>query len=253
MPTALVLSAGGMFGAYQAGAWKALADRFQPDLVVGASAGALNAWAIAGGCPPDDLIAAWLSPVNSGLSRLRFPFPPWRGCFHPAPLTSRVNDYCARFQPRVPCAITMVEVPSLRRTLVRGEDITPAHLLASCAVPFGYPPVRIDGKLYVDGGLLDTVPIWAAVTLGASRVVVVNALPFMPSRILRYAVRAFRAWAPPPARFPALDCIEIRPPGALGSVRDAIVWNEENIRRWIRQGEEDAALVGGAGGAACAS
>ena len=40
--TALVLSAGGMYGAYQAGAWRVLAERFQPDLIVGASIGAVN-------------------------------------------------------------------------------------------------------------------------------------------------------------------------------------------------------------------
>src|ERR1035441_6127410 len=32
MPGALVLSAGGMFGAYQAGAWNVLSQRFQPDI-----------------------------------------------------------------------------------------------------------------------------------------------------------------------------------------------------------------------------
>jgi len=57
--TALVLSAGGMYGAYQAGAWKELADVFRPDLVVGASIGALTGWAIAGGCEPEELIARW--------------------------------------------------------------------------------------------------------------------------------------------------------------------------------------------------
>ena len=56
MPCALVLSAGGMFGAYQAGAWNVLSQRFQPDMVVGTSVGALNGWAIAGGCPPDELL-----------------------------------------------------------------------------------------------------------------------------------------------------------------------------------------------------
>ncbi|MGH9659904.1 MAG: patatin-like phospholipase family protein, partial [Bryobacteraceae bacterium] len=65
--TALVLSGGGLFGAYQAGAWKALAARFPPDLVVGASAGALNAWCIAGGCTPDELIAQWLDPAAGSL------------------------------------------------------------------------------------------------------------------------------------------------------------------------------------------
>jgi hypothetical protein len=37
MPCALVLSAGGMFGAYQAGDWNVLSQRSQPDLVVGTS------------------------------------------------------------------------------------------------------------------------------------------------------------------------------------------------------------------------
>ena len=46
--TALVLSAGGMFRGYQAGAWKVLRSRLRPDIVIGASAGALNGWAIAG-------------------------------------------------------------------------------------------------------------------------------------------------------------------------------------------------------------
>ena len=58
--TALVLSAGGMYGAYQAGAWRALADVFRPDLVVGASIGALTGWAIAGGCDPDELVDRWM-------------------------------------------------------------------------------------------------------------------------------------------------------------------------------------------------
>jgi NTE family protein len=241
MSNALVLSAGGMFGAYQAGAWKALADLFQPDLVVGASAGAINAWAIAGGRSPADLIASWLDPANCGLAPLRFPVPILRSCFDPGPLTCRLLDYYKRSRPCIPCAITMVEVPRLRRTLARSEEITPAHLLASCAIPFGYPPVRIQGKLYVDGGLLDVVPLWAAVELGATRALVLNALPLMPSRTLRFAVRAFRAFSPPPAPIPAtLDRIEIRPSRPLGTVREALNWNEANARRWIRQGEEDA-------------
>lgn len=53
--TALVLSAGAMFGAYHAGVWKGLAGRFQPDLIVGASVGALNGWVMASGCAPQEL------------------------------------------------------------------------------------------------------------------------------------------------------------------------------------------------------
>ena len=80
MPCALVLSAGGMFGAYQAGAWKVLTGSFQPDFIVGASAGALNAWAIAGGCSPAELCDSWTDPASADLMHLRMPPLPWRLC-----------------------------------------------------------------------------------------------------------------------------------------------------------------------------
>ena len=241
MPRALVLSAGGMFGAYQAGAWSVLAESFQPDLIVGASAGVLNGWAIAGGCPPAELRDSWTDPATADLMHFRIPLFPWRGIFDSAPLYERVDDFFVRFQPRLPFAATMVEVPRLRPIYVTGDRITPAHLRASCAIPCGFPPVRIDGKLYVDGGLLAVVPLWAAVEMGATSAVVINALPLMPSRFLRATVGTFRALAAPKTRFPNLEVIEIRPSGPLGSVRDALYWKEENVRRWIAQGERDAA------------
>src|ERR1035441_9053153 len=149
MPTALVLSAGGMFGAYQAGAWNVLSRHFQPDLVVGTSVGALNGWAIAGGCSAADLLAMWREPATAGLTRMRFPLIPWNGCITPAALDRQVRDWYTRFKPVMPYSATVVEVPSLRLVRVPLERITPEHLMASCAIPFGYPPVKINGKLYV--------------------------------------------------------------------------------------------------------
>ena len=63
----------------------------------------------------------------------------------------------------------------------------------------GYPPVRIDGKLYVDGGVMDILPIWAAAEMGATRVIAVNVLPLMPSWPLRAAARVVRWLGPKPA------------------------------------------------------
>lgn len=246
MPTALVLSAGGMFGAYQAGVWNVLSQRFQPDMVVGTSAGALNGWAIAGGCSPGDLLATWRDRATAATMRLRLPILPWKGFIDPAGLARYVQDWYARFQPRIPFSLTVVEIPRLRQVRIPHERITPAYLMASCAVPFGYPPVRIDGKLYVDGGLLDILPIWAAAEMGATRVIAVNALPLMPSRTLRAGARVVR-WLSPkhkPTATPApLDVVVIRPGTQLGSIREALTWNPERVRQWIQQGEDDAAKV----------
>jgi predicted acylesterase/phospholipase RssA len=250
MPCALVLSAGGMFGAYQAGAWNVLSQRFQPDLVVGTSAGALNGWAIAGGCPAAELTALWRSPVTATTIRLRFPLIPWEGCIDPAGLTRQVEDWYVRFKPRIPFALTMVEVPRLRLVRVANQEITPRHLMASCAIPAGYPPVRIKGKLYVDGGVLDVLPIWAAVELGATRVVAVNVLPLMPSRPLRAALSVLRFLGQKRAAGAGVDVLQISPRVPLGSIRDALTWNSSSVNRWIRQGEEDAAAA--CGGQLCA-
>ena len=56
MTTAVVFSAGGMYAAWEAGVWKAIAGQVRPDLIAGASAGAWNGWAIAGGATPEELV-----------------------------------------------------------------------------------------------------------------------------------------------------------------------------------------------------
>src|SRR5438045_859004 len=68
--TALVLSAGGMFAAWEVGVWKALRERIHFDIVVGASAGSWNGWAIAGGATPDDLEREWMNPRTADLLRV---------------------------------------------------------------------------------------------------------------------------------------------------------------------------------------
>lgn len=176
LKNALVLSAGGMFGAYQAGAWKGLAGRFRPDVVIGASVGALNGWAIAGGAAPEQLIAQWLDPGCARLARIRLPGAPWRGIFDPAPLAERTEALWKAYRPRVEVGVVAVELGRFRPRLFRNAEITWRHLAASCAVLMCYPQVRIDSSWFTDGGLLGALPLWAAVALGAERIVAVNVL-----------------------------------------------------------------------------
>ena len=225
MTTALVLSAGGMFAAWEAGVWKSLSRRFKPDLIVGASAGAWNGWAIAGGCSAEDLIQEWM---DSATARI--------GLFRAEALHQRARELFSLYQPRVPFGLTVVEVPRLRARLVRDSEITWRHLAATCTIPFGFPPVRIQGRRYVDGGLLGALPLWAAQEMGATRAIAVNALTMLPFRMLHKAMRGRSASTP-------LEVIRIEPANDLGSLRDAVCWSRPNVERWVEQGERDANRV----------
>jgi NTE family protein len=50
-------------------------------------------------------------------------------------------------------------------------------LLASAAIPGIFPPVEVEGRLLVDGGVAANVPILEADALGASRIYVLPTLP----------------------------------------------------------------------------
>jgi NTE family protein len=60
------------------------------------------------------------------------------------------------------------------RTLFRNATIGPEHALASAAIPLLFPPVRIEGNLYLDGGLRQNTPIAPALRLGATHVLAIG-------------------------------------------------------------------------------
>jgi NTE family protein len=222
---ALVLSGGGLFGAWQAGAWSVLAGRTAPDLVVGASIGSLNGYLIASGATPEEMRGLWLDP-----SFAKF-----------GDLASNIRRMMARFTPRIPFAITATEVPRMRPRIFRDSEITWQHLAASCAVPLVLPQVRLEGAWYSDGGLLGSLPLWAAAELGATHIVGLQALPRLPSWWLHQMARAFRGvagHAPPVPQ--GVYVLEIQPGRRLGSARDTLRWTRANIERWLDQGAADA-------------
>jgi NTE family protein len=219
-----------MFAAWQAGFWKVLGERFQPDIIVGASAGAWNGWSIAGGATAADLIREWTDPRIASLMHWG---PHRSGCLRPDALHAKARELFARYQPRVPFGLTLTEIPRLRQVLVRDGEITWRHLAAAASIPLCFPPVEIGGRLYVDGGLRDSLPMRAAEAMGATRVVALQVLTTRPFRAMRAVMRPRRP-------SPAVQVIRFEPSEPLGSLRDAAVWSSANIRRWIEMGERDA-------------
>jgi NTE family protein len=60
------------------------------------------------------------------------------------------------------------------RTWAFPTTLSPAHAMASAAIPFLFPAVRVRGALYCDGSLRQHVPLSPARRLGAQALVVIN-------------------------------------------------------------------------------
>ena len=184
--TAVVLGGGGVLGAVQVGMLRALLEAgVRPDLVLGTSVGAMNG-AVLAAAPPaevaDRLDVLWHSPhaaevFGAGpVARLR-ELARTRVAAHSAePLRRalaaelgerRLEDLPVPFQ----CCAARIE-DAAEHWFVRGPVVD--AVLASAAVPGLLPPVAVDGRHYLDGGLVNSIPLGRAVELGARRVFVLQ-------------------------------------------------------------------------------
>lgn len=235
-----------MFGAYQAGVWQALEPVFRPDVVLGCSAGSINGWAIASGIRGEELIRTWLDPRCGTLMNRRPARHRWRSYFDPAPLAEMARELTSAYTPRVPFGLAVTRLPQLRLEIIRTPQVTWQHIVASCAIPAGFPPVAVNGQLYCDGGLLSVLPLWAAPDFGVDFAITVNVLPSMPLNALRATVRAVRLLAPREPRVTGVQVLRLGPERVMGNLQDAITWNPAKIERWIERGRADAqALTAG--------
>jgi NTE family protein len=102
-------------------------------------------------------------------------------------------------------------------------------ILASCAIPAVYPAVEIDGVRYLDGAIVDEVPMARAVELGAHTLYVLQVSAFSrprpePRRPLDVAIQSF--WLARHHRFkrelaamPATVDVHLLPTGPAPEIR----------------------------------
>jgi len=242
MKTALVFSAGGLFGAWEVGVWRELEGVVRPDLVVGASIGALNGWLVASGCPAEELERRWLDLRIMSKLHVRVPRRPLEGWLDSRPLEALIREIHSRYTPRVDFGVLVTDTLRLRPRLFRAPGVTWEHLAASVGMIGIFQQYRIGGRVYSDGGLLGALPRWAAAEMGAERIVAINCLPRLPSALIAAGVRAVQSIAAyrAPSLPASVEVHEICPAGSLGSIRESLVWTETNTRRWIERGRADA-------------
>lgn len=182
--TAFVFAGGGSLGAVQVGMLKALVrQHIVPDLVVGASVGAINGAYFAGA--PDEAGVERLERIWLRLRRTDiFPFSPINSFLSiigqrdhlvtPAPLRALIEaelPYRRLEDARIPCHVVATDVLEGTEVTLSSGAVVPA-LLASAAIPAVYPTVALNGRHLMDGGVANNTPISTAVALGASRLII---------------------------------------------------------------------------------
>jgi NTE family protein len=183
MTTAFVLSGGGSLGAVQVGMLRALGERgVVPDLLVGTSAGAINAAFVGGhGMSAEalrELAGLWRSLRRRDVFALR----PLRGVlaaagvrpslFTAEPLRRLVRanlGYRDLLDAQVELHLVTTDLLSGQEVLLSSGDAASA-VVASAAIPGVFPPVYRQGRVLVDGGIAEHTAIRHAIDRGADEV-----------------------------------------------------------------------------------
>lgn len=188
MRTILVLGGGGVKGMTHAGAWRAICESgLEISEIVGTSIGGLVGACISAGQTFDDLTKAALALKKADIVLLNR----WTLLLNGIRQTSvfqaePLKNYIASLLPDVdfedldiPLALNAVDLESgdLHWFGAGGRsDVSLVDAIyASCALPLFYPPAEIDGRYYVDGGVVDSLPILRAADRGADLIIAVDA------------------------------------------------------------------------------
>jgi NTE family protein len=169
---ALVLGGGGLKGFAHIGVLRALEERgLRPTIVSGTSIGSLIAASYLGGMTIDEMEKHAVALTQADLFRIDHMGMVTRrmrnaSLYLEAPLRKLVSSVIPDVQLHelpTPLLVNTVDIergaqlvwglPGLRDVSVRDA------VYASCALPGFFPPVRINGRLCVDGSVMDNLPV----------------------------------------------------------------------------------------------
>lgn len=175
---ALVLGSGAARGFAHIGVIKSLESQgIRPNMVVGSSAGSVIAALYASGYSGLDLNRIGLNLDEAAIADWAYPFAGrFGGLIKGDALQNMVNREVQNKtieQMSIPLGIVATELQTGKGILFRRGD-TGLAVRASCSVPGVFQPATIQGKEYVDGGLVAPVPVRYAQEMGANFIIAVN-------------------------------------------------------------------------------
>lgn len=158
MEIGLVLSGGGARGFAHLGVIKGLLEQgFQPKMISGVSAGAVIGAMYANGYSPDEILDILISAKLNRYFRLSIS----RTGF------MKMERLAKLYQTHLPGTFEELQLPVFACTTdLQGGKSEFFHagplirpLMASCSIPVVFEPVQINGRGYVDGGVLNNLPV----------------------------------------------------------------------------------------------
>lgn len=177
---ALVLEGGALRGIFTAGVVDCFIDNnIEFDYVVGVSAGACNTLAYIGKQKEFFKDCATLSDPKEKFFGVR----QMKESHKLFDLDKLFHDYTDKFNfdfdsfmnSNIKWEMVTTNIETGKPEYMSSNDLEKVKLIgmASCSLPLVTSPVKIDGNLYLDGGIADSIPLKHALDLGYKKVVVV--------------------------------------------------------------------------------
>lgn len=192
----LVLGGGGARGLAHVGVLEEFEQAGIPiDVIVGCSAGSFVG-ALYCDCPNAAYVRSILEPLKAKCILDINVFKAWYGLSQGRAMCRTLSYFlkAKNFEElKIPLIAVAADLYSGELITISGGPIIPA-VHASCAVPFVYAPVQLYGRMLVDGGVIDPVPVRIASELKPSIIVAIDLRALLdrtfPRNILTIAKRS---------------------------------------------------------------
>lgn len=176
----LALGSGGARGAAHVGVLKVLERAgLKISAIAGSSIGAMVGGAYAAGLPLARIEEEWLTTSRAKLLRSFLPTFPRAGLSSGAGLRRYLREILGDVRMEelpTPFAAVATDLDTGEPVVLRSGPLVEA-IRASAAIPGVFQPVRWEGRLLVDGGMVEPLPVWVCRELGADIVVAVDTNP----------------------------------------------------------------------------
>jgi NTE family protein len=192
--TGLVLSGGGTRGFAHLGVIAALSEKgIKPDVISGTSAGAIAGAFAAAGKNPHDILEILKKGSFFNYTKLQIPrdglmkLDGLKEVLHREISAKNIEDLEIPF---------FVAISNLNKGAIEYRNSGPLNetVMASASIPILFAPVKMDGNLYVDGGLIDNTPI-EPIKMDCKKIIVCNISPINPKEkiknLIEIATRTF--------------------------------------------------------------